>query len=287
MAENPVPIVMVSGTVKDEVQTTFHCLEVGALAFVPRPEGIGSPRYAETTANLIDTVKLMAEVRVVRRRGRPVTTPPESKAPVSCLEYAPESTRLVAIGASAGGPQCVQKLLGELPAEFSLPVLLVQHMVADFVPGFAQWLGTGCGLTVKLAEAGELLKPGHVYVAPGSRQTGIDRGGRLQVADLPPENGHCPSVSYMFRSVTEAYGHDVIGILLTGMGADGAEELRLMRERGALTVAQDRASSLVFGMPGEAVRLGAACHVLPPAEIGALLKRVSAAVEWPRTQLCH
>ncbi|MDX1527133.1 MAG: chemotaxis response regulator protein-glutamate methylesterase [Gammaproteobacteria bacterium] len=278
MTENPVPIVMVSGTVKDEVQTTFHCLEVGALAFVPRPEGIGSPRHVESTAQLISTVKLMAEVKVVKRTGRRrVQTPAQTKEPTPYLEYAPTSGKVIAIGASAGGPQCLQKLLGELPADFSLPIMLVQHMVPDFVPGFASWLDSSCKLTVKVAEDGESLKPGHAYVAPGDRHLGVDGRERLRISEAPAENGHRPSVSYMFRSVVQAFKRDVIGVLLTGMGMDGAEELLCMREAGALTIAQDRESALVFGMPGAAMRLNAVRHLLPPEKIGVLLTKISAA----------
>jgi two-component system chemotaxis response regulator CheB len=165
----------------------------------------------------------------------------------------------------------IQKILAELPKDFVPPVLIVQHMAEGFIPGFAEWLGQTSALPVHVAFHGSIARPGHVYIAPDCRQMKIDANGRILCIDDPPENGLRPSVSYLFRSVAQVFGRSALGILLTGMGRDGAMELQSMRTLGAVTIAQDQESSAVFGMPGEAVKLGAARYVLPAGRISAVL----------------
>ncbi len=271
MESFPTPIVIVTGSSSvQEMATTISALEAGALAIIKRPEGIGHPDHLTTARELIQTVKLMSEVKVIRRwaHGKKIngvlSATPES-APV------PKDVRLVAIGLSTGGPPVLQRLLSKLPKDFHVPIIIVQHIAQGFTEGFAQWLAESSGFPVSVAVDGERMLPGHAYVAPNGFQTMVDGHGRIVLQNSAPENGHLPSVSCLFRSVAIAYGSSAVGILLTGMGKDGAVELGLMKARGAVTFAQDKESSVVHGMPGEAIGLGAASYVLPPDKIAAML----------------
>lgn len=278
METNPVPIVIVSGSVDiEEVKTTFRAMEAGAIAAVQRPKGIGHPEHESTVTELIQTVKLMSEVKVVKRWARL-----RQKETITAIPPCAESKelqvtrniRLVAIGASTGGPPVLQTILSGLPKNFPVPVMIVQHIVPGFLRGFVEWLGQTTGFPVLEATQGKLLLPGNVYIAPDGVQMGVSIGNRILLSRNETENGLCPSVSYLFSSVQKIFGAQAIGILLTGMGKDGAEELKLMRDWGAITIAQDEESSVVYGMPGEAVRLGGACHVLKPEQISETLVRL-------------
>jgi two-component system chemotaxis response regulator CheB len=275
METHPVPIVIVSGSDRPgEVATTFRALEAGALAAVPRPKGVGHPAHDAGVKELVLTIKLMSEVKVVRRwpRYRDRTAAP-SVSPPTGLDFkrTPADIQLIAIGASTGGPLVIQTILSGLPRDFPVPLLIVQHMVSDFIPGFAKWLNETSNLKVLMAAHGDEALPGHVYVAPGGFQMGVGTHRKILLTRTEPENGHCPSVSYLFRSVAEVLGGRAAGVLLTGMGKDGAEELKLLRERGAVTLAQDQETAVVHGMPGEAIRLDAATYVLPATRMAAAL----------------
>lgn len=272
----PTPIVIVSGSWDTkEVATNFHALEAGALAVTARPPGPGHPQHEALARELVQTVKLMSEVRVIKRWPR--TRYPASSTPI--LAKAPASSRraikLVAAGASTGGPMALQTLLSLLPKEFPVPVLIVQHMAPGFVQGFVEWLEQTCHRPVHTAVHNAEALPGCVYVAADGCHMGVSDDGRIKLAPGQASNGLCPSVSWLFRSVAESWGPKAAGVLLTGMGKDGAEELRLMRERGAVTFAQDKESALIHGMPGEAIRLGGAMHVLPPERIAAELSMLA------------
>lgn len=273
METHPVPIVIVSGSADPrEVTTSFHAMEAGALTVISRPQGVGHPNHEKTARELIKTVKLMAEVRVVRRWPRPAG----AKAPpagVTTRREAPE-VRVVAIGASTGGPVVIQRILAALPQDFPAAVLIVQHMAKGFITGFSEWLAQSSGIPVKVAVQGEPLHPGCAYVAPDGLNMGVGPDGRIALAKGENNNGHCPSVAHLFRSVAESCRDQAIGVLLTGMGKDGAEELRRLRGEGAVTIAQDAESSVVYGMPGEAKNLDAATHVLPPEQIVETLKKL-------------
>jgi two-component system, chemotaxis family, protein-glutamate methylesterase/glutaminase len=276
MESHPTPIVIVSGT-NDVTDTAraFHAIEAGALAVLPRPVGFGHAEHKKSAAELVRTVKLMSEVKVVKRWPRS-RTPEITAAPsgfASELAPLPEHSRIrmVAIGASTGGPPAIQKILSQLPREFPAPVLIVQHMASGFMQSFVDWLAQSSTLPLERPVHEELPLMGHVYVAPDGMHMGLGPRGRLELSDASPENGQRPAVSYLFRSVAKIYGSSAAGVLLTGMGKDGSRELLEMRERGAVTIAQDRDSSVVFGMPGEAVKIGGAMYLLPPQKIGAAL----------------
>jgi len=270
----PTPIVIVSGSMNtDEVATNFHAIEAGALAVVPRPNGIGHPHYGAAALELLKTVKLMSEVKVVRRWHRSRFAPVQPVVPPE-IRKLPGVIRVVAIGASTGGPLVLQTILSELPENFAVPVLIVQHMARGFVHGFVEWLGNSSKFPVRVATDGEQLKPGCAYVAPDDFHMGVGMGNRIVLSDAAHENGMRPSVAYLFRSVAEVYGSNAAGVLLTGMGKDGAEELKCMRDAGATTLAQDKETSVIFGMPGQAIQIDAAMYVLPPEGIARTLATI-------------
>jgi two-component system chemotaxis response regulator CheB len=272
METHPVPIIMMSASsVGLETATAFRAIEAGALTIVAKPRGVGHPDFARHSQELISSIKMMAEVKVIRRWARSSPVPDRAAVRASIRQLPPRAIEVVAIGASTGGPPVLRAILSRLPENFRAPILVVQHIATGFVHGFADWMQTHAATGVSVARGGELAMPGRVYVAPDGHQMGIDRRRRIVLIKGAPENGHSPSVSFLFRSVAEAFGRASVGILLTGMGQDGARELKLLKDAGAITIAQDEASSAVFGMPGEAVRLHAALSVLPPEAIAEYL----------------
>jgi two-component system, chemotaxis family, protein-glutamate methylesterase/glutaminase len=272
METYPTPIVIVSGSTDPrEVATTFRAMEAGAVAVLRRPAGIGHADHDATAGELVQTVKLMSEIKVIKRWPR-AGRQPEAPRPAEARSAEVEAkVKIIAIGASTGGPPVLQTILAALPKDFPVPVLIVQHMAVGFIQGFVQWLAQTSSLPVHLATHEELIRPGHVYVAPDEFQMRVERGGKIVLRKDEPENGLRPSVSYLLRSVADAYGRDAVGGLLTGMGRDGAEELKLLKDKGAVTFAQDKESSVVHGMPGAAIKLDAATLVLSPEKIAAML----------------
>ena len=276
MESHPLPIVIVSAsTSRDEVAVAHTLLEAGALAVIEKPAGPGHSRHEAMARELIQTVKLMAEVRVVKRwpRRAPGAAPPPALVSPE-IRRLPDEVKLVAIGASTGGPLVLQAILAALPRNFPVPIAIVQHISVGFTQGLVAWLGQSCGVEIHVARNGEAMLPGHIYVAPDELHMTVTRDAHVSLSRDPPEHGHRPAVSPLFRSVAHALGRNAVGVLLTGMGKDGAEELRLLRDKGALTIAQDRPSSVVHGMPGAAIELDAATHVLSPPEISATLAKL-------------
>jgi two-component system chemotaxis response regulator CheB len=274
METQPVPIIICSATTDTkEVVITFRTMEAGAVACVEKPVTREHPNFEKLAANLLETVRLMSEVKVVRRWPRSRSLAGTSPRP---LELTPASARipLVGIGASTGGPPVLQTILSSLIKDFSGSILIVQHVAHGFLPGMVEWLNQTTGVPVHIGSHGTLPLAGHAYLAPDDFHMGIGAGGRIVLAGGEPENGVRPAVSHLFRSLAEAYGPDAVGVLLTGMGKDGAAELKLMRDNGAATIAQDRESSVVHGMPGVAIELGAAIHILPADKIAAAIVTV-------------
>lgn len=261
METAPTPIVVVSGQLaKADMDQTFVALTAGALAVVETPAGPTSA-LAE---RLVQTVKLMSEIKVVRRwprRSRPAAPPLPAPA-ARCVDL-----RLLAIGASTGGPLVLHGILAGLAGKVEVPIVIVQHIANGFTDGFADWLSKSTGMQVKVGRAGEPLLPGHAYLAPDSMHVGITPELNITLSTEPPENGHRPSVSYLFRSAAQVLGPNAIGVLLSGMGRDGAAELKSMADRGAVTIVQDPQTTVVAGMPGEAIKLGGAQYVLTPEKI--------------------
>jgi two-component system, chemotaxis family, protein-glutamate methylesterase/glutaminase len=272
MATRAVPIVICSATATvSDRSSTFRAMEAGAIACVEKPLGAGRDDFEALATHLLDTVKLMSEVKVVRRTTRPRVTRPLPGDGAG----APRRVQVVGIGGSTGGPPALQTILAALPKDFPVPVLVVQHISQGFLAGMAEWLDETTGLRVHIAAHETPPLPGHVYLAPDGFHLGVRADGVLRLARDAPEHGLRPAVSFLFRSLAEVHGPRAVGVLLTGMGSDGAAELKQLRDRGATTLAQDRDSSVVHGMPGVAIALGAATHVLPPDRIAATLAAVA------------
>ena len=268
----PTPIVIVSGSSNTkEVANTFRSLEAGALAVVFRPPGFEHPRFTDSRKELIQTVKLMSEIKVVRLFSQ--SRKEQIKPPLLVQPFGNDVRRIqvVAIGASTGGPMALQIILSRLPADLPVPVLIVQHIATGFVKGFLGWLSATSGIKLKIAEDGESILAGIGYIAPNNFQMGVSLGSKIILSNQPPENRSKPSASYLFRSVAQTFGSNALGVLLTGMGKDGAVELKDMKDKGALTIVQNEESSVVFGMPGEALRIGAADHALSPERIAEIM----------------
>lgn len=265
MERIPTPVVIVSGLSERAIQISVGALEAGALTALEKPPGPGEPGFDEGWQRFLRTVRSMAEVRVVRRiRSRVSASPPD-------LALA-ERPAVVAIGASTGGPAAVRELLGGLPSDFPVPILLVQHIGGDFSEGFARWLDTVVPARVSLARHGEPLTGGRVYVAPDAAHLRVARGvARLDAT--APIGGFIPSATALFASAGRAYGREALGVILTGMGKDGLVGLRELRQRGGRVLAQDEGSSVVYSMPGHAVDEGLADVVLSPPEIAHYLRK--------------
>lgn len=276
METHPTPIVMISGTMDThDAAVAFRAMEAGALAILPRP-ALNQPTSRADAAHLVQTIKLMAEVKLVRRWQQKGPALPIASA-ITPKAADSADLRLVTIGVSTGGPLALKALLSQLPGDFPLPIAIVQHIALGFVDGFATWLGGDAGFPVHVASDRQVLQPGHAYIAPDGIHMGVDHRPMAVFSHSQPENGLRPAVSYLFRSAAQALGASAIGVLLTGMGKDGAQELKLMHDKGSVTFVQDQSSCVVFGMPEEAIRLGAAVHVLPPKEIGEALAKLAIA----------
>jgi two-component system, chemotaxis family, protein-glutamate methylesterase/glutaminase len=273
METRPVPIVIVTASWEPtQAEKTFRALEAGAVAIVQKPCGPGHPDFQNMAENLVRTVKLMAGVMLVKRWLSSRSGSAAPAEPAAGL-FAPSLRQIdvVALGASTGGPPVIKTILSGLASDFTIPLLVVQHMAAGFQEGMVRWLQHDTGFPISIARAGELICARHAYLAPDGFHMGAETGGRILLSRDPPERGLRPSVSFLFRSVASQYGCRAAGVLLTGMGEDGARELKMMRGRGACTIAQDGESAVVDGMPGKARELGAATHVLPPDKIVAAL----------------
>ena len=286
MAEAPTAIIIVSSTANQEaVSLSLDATQAGALMVLPKPESPLSPGFAEQRAQLVSMTKAMAHVKVVRRWAarRSGRRPLQPALPHLARRAGDVATvRLVAIGCSTGGPAALQRILGELPASFPVPIVIVQHMAQGFVHGLATWLGGNCALRVTVVEDGEPLHGGTAYLAADGRQFGVVRDPRdpraihAQLTDAEAIGGFRPSATHLFISVAHALGADAVGVILTGMGRDGTDGLVALHEMGAMVLAQDESSSVVYGMAREAVLAGAASELLPLDAIAARLRELVA-----------
>ena len=265
MIASPTPIVIVTASVMvHDVETSMHALRAGALAVLEKPAGPAAPDFEESARNLIANVKAMSQVKVVRHwRPRKEAEPRKQEATARA--------KVVAIATSTGGPAALNRLLAELPGDFPLPILVVQHITRGFIGGLADWLNKSARLHVKVAEQGETLSPHVVYLAPDNFHLGVTGSGIVALSNEPPRDGFRPSGSSLFESAARAYGSSVLALILTGMGDDGVEGLRTVRRAGGHIIAQDEGSSVIFGMPGAAIASGLADVVLALDDIPAHL----------------
>jgi two-component system chemotaxis response regulator CheB len=267
MIESPTPIVIVSATLDVKaVDVSLHALRLGALSVLEKPTGPGAAGFAETCDRFIATIRAMSAVKVVRRWA-------ESSIPPSDLSSEPRSPpQLIAIAASTGGPTALLRVLSDLPSTLPVPVLIVQHMAPGFVAGLANWLAEGCSLKVKVAESGGRLEHGVAYLAPDDQHLGLFDRRTIQISNQPSCGGFRPSGTYLFESVARVYGSAAVGVILTGMGDDGCTGLGALRRAGGRIIAQDEATSVVFGMPAAAIAAGLPDLTLPLDLIGPRLQ---------------
>lgn len=246
-----------------EIAASFKAIEVGAVALVQKPINPDSTDFKSRKTRLVETIKLMLQVNVVRHGLSKSLTPYR----VETSKKRNEITHIVAIGASTGAPPVIASILAGLPENFPMPILIVQHISPGFVHGFADWLNRVSRIPVSVAANLENIMNGRIYLAPDKYHMGVDQFAHIKLSSEPPEFGLRPTVSRLFHSVNSVYGDKAVGILLTGMGRDGAAELKQMRDSGALTIAQNEKTCVVYGMPGEAVKINAAKRILPPEGI--------------------
>lgn len=268
----PTPILlMTSGYDGSAATVAFTALQSGALDVVDKPQW--SPWDEGQARALVEHVKLLASVPVISHVRAKLKAPLQQHAAADRCEREAGGRKLVAIAASTGGPAALGAILSRLPADFAAPVLIVQHMIPDFTPAFVSWLDSTSPLRVRLARDNERVEPGTALVAPDGVHLTVAASGRVRLFSASQPTLHCPSADVLFASVARAYGAQAVGLLLTGMGRDGAEGLAEMRRSGALTIAQDASSSVVDGMPRAARELDAAAVVASPLEIPRLLAR--------------
>ncbi len=272
MSETPVPIVVLTSTESDiRLGATYKGVESGALMVFGKPRGL--PGDDPEADELINVVKAMADVKVIRRKWKDHEHS-KSVRSEKVVRRSSNRYRILAVGTSTGGPPALRTVLGELPGTFPVPVLVVQHISKGFADGLARWLNETVALRVKLAEDGEHLLAGTVYIAPDEVHLQVSGQGKAVLLEESPMDGHRPSVTALFNSVAKQYGRNAVGVLMTGMGRDGANGLYAMKQEGAYTIAQDEASSIVFGMPKEAINMGAASEVLALQKIGQKIKEL-------------
>jgi len=279
MAGRPAPIVVVTGVdLERERHLAQAATQLGAVSIVRRPDP-AAPEHKTFVTQLIQRVKLMSAVKVVRRVRNQTTPAPDNGQGRLLAKPAPaRSIQVVAIGSSTGGPAALHCILSNLPADFPLPMLVVQHISFGFVEGLASWLNNASPLTVQVARLGQRIQPGQVYVGPDDQHLLVDRFGRIGLSQTNLMDGHRPSATALFQSVAQAYGPEALGVILTGMGADGAAGMQTLNQAGAITIAQDEASCVVFGMPKEAIALGAIQHVAPLDRMAQTIQRLTANV---------
>ncbi|RCW67643.1 protein-glutamate methylesterase/protein-glutamine glutaminase [Pseudorhodoferax soli] len=286
MRLRPMPVVMVSTLTAQGAEVTLRALELGAVDFVAKPRIGLATGLQELASEIVEKVRVASVAKF--RKPAPVPAAPTGAAapastpPRSGLLGRVSTEKLICIGASTGGTEAIREVLVAMPAD-APAIVITQHMPPGFTTSFAARLNGLCRITVKEAQHGERVLPGHAYIAPGGRQFRIERSGANYMAvveDAPPVNRHRPSVEVLFLSAAAAVGRNAYGIMLTGMGNDGARAMREMRDKGSYNYAQDEASCVVFGMPKEAIAHGAVDEVLPLNQIApALLAKLGSATE--------
>jgi two-component system chemotaxis response regulator CheB len=270
MARHPLPILVLSVSVQAEQEhNIFQALDAGALDILAKPRGLGAD-FGVMAHDLVTKIRVLSGVKVIGRRRA-------SRAGAPALAW-PAAPRIVGLGASTGGPQALEMVLRQLPASYPLPLVCVQHIAAGFMPALVDWLAGCCLIRVCCAEDGLAPQPGIAYFAPEQRHIEVDDAGLLRCSSALAPGGHRPSVDVTFHSLARHYGAGAVGVLLTGMGQDGAQGMSDIVRAGGLTIAQDEQSSVVFGMPRCAIELGAACHVLALERIGPALRALGARV---------
>lgn len=275
MMNNPVPIVVISSTLNDkEMDTSFQALDAGAVSVIEKPINAQSNEFNLMRKRMTDTIRSMAEIKVIRRRF--IKSKFDLKSP-TIIRLPSAKYDIISIGASVGGTQVLKSILSSLPADFPLPIAIVQHMTVGFIQGFCKWLGDYCALKVKCVEHNEILKPGTVYFAPENCHFKVARINNNLIGILQHSHsvaGFCPSITVLMQSIANTCAEKSIGILLTGMGSDGTEGLLEIKQKKGHTLIQDKKSCVVFGMAGVAESLGAVDKIIEPAQLPTYLLQI-------------
>ncbi len=271
MARCPTPILMLSSHVDPaDLTSAFAAIQNGALDVMEKPQGVVTDAFEEIAAQLVEKIRVLARIPVMHHFRRP---PPKAVQPPPAPRTEPGVRGILAIGASTGGPRAVMHLLRQLPGDFPARVVIVQHIATGFAANFADWLDRESPLSVRLARDGELLEEGVALVAPNETHLAVRRG-RVVLLAAPPVNSCRPSVDVLFESLAEGSGEEVVALLLTGIGRDGARGMAALHAAGGYTIAQDQESCAIFGMPKAAIDLGVVDQVLPLPEIPSALGRL-------------
>lgn len=287
MRLRPTPVVMISTLTERGAEVTMKALELGAVDFVAKPRIGVADGLSELSTQIVEKIRIAASAHIKRAVAAPTSPTPDSglaaggRPPVASIGRV-STEKLVCIGASTGGTEAIKEILTRLPAD-APGIVITQHMPPGFTSSFAARLNSLCQITVKEAVNGERILPGHAYIAPGGKQFRVDRSGANYIAvveDGELVNRHKPSVEVLFKSAAGVVGRNAFGIMLTGMGNDGAKAMREMKDAGSYNFVQDEATCIVFGMPREAILHGAADEVLPLGEIApALIAKLSSSTD--------
>ncbi len=283
MTEVPTAIVIVSSLDVRNVKVSMEALQAGALAVISKPEGPGSPLHEQQVRYLAATVRAMSDVRLVRRvfTREASVAPAPAPAPPSLAAAKPRRPKVIAIAASTGGPAALHEIFGELGDDFAVPIVVVQHIASGFGEGFATWLGGCVKLRIKIPRSGDPLRPGTAYIAPDGLHLGVSERSTAVLSEGPTTGSFRPSANVLFESCGRAFGAASVGVILTGMGDDGLIGMRALRAAGGHVIAQDEATSNIFGMPGSVIAAGLADRVLPLYRIADELKRLAGSAVEP------
>lgn len=281
MTDHPTPIVVVADSVHDaSLGIAMNALKAGALSVVEKPAGLGAESYASVAGAIATQLYIMSQVPVIRQRSIGLSARAVRTKRTGETDLARGLPRVIGIAASTGGPPALAAVLGALPISFPIPLLVVQHMGASFMEGFAHWLGGQTKLKVEIARHGQAPQAGVAYVAPGDRHLTLDAQGLMRISAEAPIASQRPAATLLFQSLAKNVGAKAGGVILTGMGEDGARGLLEMKNAGAYTIAEDASTAVVHGMPGVAAKIGAARAILPLDQIG---PRLLSLVEEART----
>ncbi|MEI6055661.1 MAG: chemotaxis protein CheB [Lentisphaerota bacterium] len=275
LAIKKIPIVIISAIRdKSNEYTLLKAMrENGALAFLDSPPALGSPDFEKSARKIIATLKTMGDTSFLN-----INAPLPFSTSILKTKFAFSETKIIAIGVSTGGPAVIEKILSALPANYPIPIVIVQHILRGFEEFLVNTLQKSSSIKIKVAQDKEYLRRGTVYISPSDKKISITKTQCIALTEYPEEVLILNTASHMLASVADSYGDKAVGIILTGMGRDGAKEIKLLRDLGAYTIAQDKATSAIFGMPAEAIRLGGAVDVMSPDQIVHRLIQIGEAV---------
>jgi len=277
MAYHPTPILVITSLLPADMEIAFKALNAGALDIIERPNisELVKPT-SKIRKQLIDKIKILAQVKVITHLGGRLQKKEKKPLPIPTIPpQERENFKIIGIASSTGGPKTVRKILSKLPVDFPIPIVIVQHISEGFIKGLVDWWNNECAIQIQEGRDGEKLRNGVVYVSPSFVHMTVTKNGRIKLEDTPPVGGHKPAANVLLSSVAEAFPKTSIGIILTGMGDDGALGIKAIKDRGGFTIAEDEASCAIFGMPKVAIEMGVIDKVLPLDEIAdEIIRRV-------------